>query len=419
MQATVQNPFPPATDGHGIVIAEANRLAPLEDSAMSRRRFQRGSVFLRGKREQVWVGRWREDVINQDQKIHRICRKEVLGTKKEFPTKKLALRELSIRLAPVNSTSYRALRTATFAQFVAIWDEKVLSQKRPSTQSAIRSAIRNWLTPYFGDYAMKDINGLTVQMFVRSCKRSPKTILNLILSLRMIWNTAKAWQYVMHDPFVGVTLPEITQQRRFFFTQEEARRIITNAHEPYGTLYWLAAEGGLRAGELAGLRVADLDLHNGVVNVRQSAWSRQIQPPKTPNAIRQFAISPQLVTKLRTFLETWRPNSLGLLFATRGGRPITPSQVMRTNLHPLLDSLGIRRCGLHAFRHTNSSLMDRLNTPMKVRQERLGHALGSDITMNVYTHAVSEDDRKIASQLGDILCPDVSKFVMAQPAGNA
>jgi integrase len=81
---------------------------------------------------------------------------------------------------------------------------------------------------------------------------------------------------------------------------------------------------------------------------------------------------------------------------------------MRSKLHPLLNSLGIQRCGLHAFRHTNSSLMDRLNAPMKTRQERLGHAPGSDITMSVYTHAVSEDDRRIALQLGEILCPSVS-----------
>jgi len=78
---------------------------------------------------------------------------------------------------------------------------------------------------------------------------------------------------------------------------------------------------------------------------------------------------------------------------------------MRRYLHPLLDALGMARCGLHAFRHANSSLMDRLNTPMKIRQERLGHAQGSAITMAIYTHAVSEDDRKLATQLGEMLSP--------------
>ena len=51
--------------------------------------------------------------------------------------------------------------------------------------------------------------------------------------------------------------------------------------------------------------------------------------------------------------------------------------------------------------------MDRLNAPMKVRQERLGHAPGSDITLTVYTHTVGEDDRVLAEKLGEILCPNV------------
>src|SRR5579864_7885060 len=84
---------------------------------MARRRYQRGSVVLRGTRELVWIGRWREDVIGADGKTHRICRKEVLGKKRELQTKKLALRELAIRVAPINSTNYRALRVATFAEF--------------------------------------------------------------------------------------------------------------------------------------------------------------------------------------------------------------------------------------------------------------------------------------------------------------
>jgi CHAD domain-containing protein len=63
--------------------------------------------------------------------------------------------------------------------------------------------------------------------------------------------------------------------------------------------------------------------------------------------------------------------------------------------------------------------MDRLNAPMKVRQERLGHVADSDITMKVYTHVVSEDDHKLATQLGEILCPNVSKLVATQAAGNA
>ena len=377
---------------------------------MARRRFQRGSVLLRGKRKQKWVGRWREDVINKQGKLVRINRKEVLGTKSDFPTKKLALREWELRIAPINSANYRALRTATFAEFAAIWSNNALTQHKQSTQLAVRSQLRKWLVPYFGSYAMREIGGQTVQMFVQRCSLAPKSCRNLVLTLRMMWKSAKAWDYVSHDPFEGLVLPKVVRQARFFFTLDEIQRIIAAANGPLKSFYWLAAETGMRAGELCGLRIEDMDLEQCVINVKQTVWRGTIQTPKTANSIRQFAISPKLASHLRAHLSTWRPNLLNLMFATKNGTPWDQNLIVKRKLHPLLESVGIRRCGLHAFRHTNGSLMDRLNAPMKVRQERLGHAPGSSITLAIYTHTVGEDDRLLAEQLGEMLCPNVAKL---------
>jgi integrase len=397
----------------GIVSDQANAgaLSPREElEKMARRRFQRGSVVLRGKRKQKWIGRWREDVINSDGQLVRINRKEILGTKSDFPTKKLAMRELELRIAPINSINYRALRTATFAEFAAIWKDNALTQHKPSTQLAVRSQLKKWLVPYFGSCAMREVGGQTVQMFIQRCSLAPKSCRNLVLTLRMMWRSAKAWGYVSHDPFEGLVLPKIARQARFFFTLDEIQRIISAASGPLKSFYWLAAETGMRAGELCGLRIDDMDLEGCVINVKQTVWRGKIQTPKTANSIRQFAISPKLALHLREYLATWRPNELNLVFATKNGTPWDQNLVVKRKLHPLLESLGVRSCGLHAFRHTNGSLMDRLNTPMKIRWERFGHAPGSALTLDVYTHAVEEDDRRVAEQLGEMLCPNVAKL---------
>ena len=81
---------------------------------------------------------------------------------------------------------------------------------------------------------------------------------------------------------------------------------------------------------------------------------------------------------------------------------------MKRKLYPLLDSLGIARGGLHAFRHTNSTLMDRLRAPLKLRQQRLGHSDVS-LTLDAYTHVASEDDVRFAEQLDAILRPNAPK----------
>jgi integrase len=104
------------------------------------------------------------------------------------------------------------------------------------------------------------------------------------------------------------------------------------------------------------------------------------------------------------FLKRSPPNEQGLLFATRNGTPWDANLLVKRKLYPLLDSLGIARGGLHAFRHSNSTLMDRLGVPLKLRQQRLGHS-DSSLTLDVYTHVEGADDVRVASELDGILHP--------------
>jgi len=47
---------------------------------------------------------------------------------------------------------------------------------------------------------------------------------------------------------------------------------------------------------------------------------------------------------------------------------------------------------------------------MKIRQERFEHAPGSNLLLGTYTHTVEEDDRRVAEQSGEMLCPNVDKL---------
>jgi integrase len=375
---------------------------------LARRRFQKGRVFLRGSRNPVWVGRWREDVI-EDGRVRRLERSEVLGSKLDFETKRLALRELAKRLAVVNDPRYRARPTATFEEFASRWESLVLTQHKPSTQVTIRSHLRKHLVLYFGRWPMREIESEQVQRFISSVKASPKTKKNLFATLQMLWKSARAWGYVAHDALSGVVLPKRHRVAQRFFSVEEVQRILGAAPEPYRTFYWLAVETGMRAGELCGLRIGDFDLGRGLVSVRQSVWRGKFQSPKSENAVRCFALSPRLLAHLADFLKRWKPNERGLLFATRNGTPWDANLLVKRKLYPLLDFLGIARGGLHAFRHTNSTLMDRLGVPLKVRQQRLGHSDAS-LTLGVYTHVASEDDLRFAAQLDGILRPNAPKL---------
>jgi integrase len=217
----------------------------------------------------------------------------------------------------------------------------------------------------------------------------------------MMWNNARSWGYVAHDPFSGLVLPKRGLAHTFTLSLPEIRNVIGAASEPYRTFYMILAETGIRGGEICALRVEDLDLENHVIHVRLSVWGGKLQTVKSRKGNRRFAISSELVDQLRTYLRTWRPNALGLLFATGKGTPWDHSLVRKRKFRHLLRKLGIRQCGFHAFRQGNATLLDQINAPMAVRLNRLGHA-EPQTTMN-YTHIVTADERRTAEELGKIL----------------
>jgi hypothetical protein len=192
-----------------IVSPEANTGNPLRGDfeRMARRRYQKGQLFLKGKKK-VWVARWREDTVCPDGTRRRLRRSEVLGALKDYPTRRLAERALEQRLseAKVNSLDYQPRPTATFREFATKWRKDVLSQLKPSTRSADTSRIKKHLIPELGETSMKDVTTQRLQGLIAQKAKSisPKSIKNLIALLSMMWNQAKAWGYVHHDPFTGL-----------------------------------------------------------------------------------------------------------------------------------------------------------------------------------------------------------------------
>ena len=351
----------------------------------------------------VWLARWCEDVVIGGIR-KRIRPQEAIGSLKDYPTKRLALRALADRISHVNKVTYRAMPTAKFKDFAKNSEEKVLSQFGDSTAINYRTHIRKHLVPFFGEFAMKEITPELVQAFISCSDAAPKTTRNICITLQSMWSTARAWGYTSADVMDGVVLPARKRVQRFFFSQQEVQSILTSAAEPHRTFYGLAAETGLRAGELCGLSVDDLDLDQGLLQVRQSAWRGKLGDPKTEQSARVVELSPQACEHLKTFLQSWRPNEQRLLFATRNGTPWDQNMLLKRQFRPLLEKLKIevpKGNGFHAFRHANATLMSSFGASLKLRQQRLGHVDGSPVTETVYTHVISEDGRRIARQLGD------------------
>lgn len=376
---------------------------------MSRRRFQRGQLTREGT---GWVARWREDVLLPNGETIRKRRKERLGTIEDYPTKRLAQRALDDRLRDVNSTEYRPTSQITFQAFAKRWLDTVAVQHKPSTQRSEKSVINCQLVPVFGAMSFPQIQAEGLQRYVSMRGGSPNTVRLAVRIMKGMWKTAKAWGYASHNPFEGLKLPRAVKANTYNFTLEETLAIIEKAEEPWKTIFRILAETGMRPGELAGLRISDIDWQLCALSIKQSVWMSSIQTPKTDSSIRTFPISQSLRDALKVVIS--RPNKHGLVFTEDDGSPLVMENFRPRVLKPILEELGIRakldalgitRCGNYAFRHMNATIMDQKGVPLATRQARLGHAPGSEITLGHYTHPIENEDREFADYIGALLSP--------------
>jgi len=330
------------------------------------------------------------EYILDAQGVERRLRKQVvlcpLKTGGKITRKREAQKLLQPYLDRVNSSlasPARERKTATFEAFAGIWERDYLSLTKASTRSGTRSYLKR-LKATFGRKDMRQIDAGEIQRFVSALTAEgldPKTIRNLWGTVRLIWDAALAQKYV--DALLPKPkLPRKLRKKARFFTLTDVARVIAISQGEQRVFYWLAAETGLRSGELAGLKLADID--GGRLTVNRSVWHGREQHPKTDNAVRTLALSPQLILLLWEQIEHQRNKEHEFLFSSAKGTPWDMNVFRKRKMRTLLKSLGIPQAGFHAFRHFNVSLLDALRVPLKVIQERAGHALTGSFTLDVY-----------------------------------
>ena len=373
---------------------------------MARRRYQKGRVFLRGKNPR-WIGRWREDIVVTDGQVKRVERSQVLGTKTELPTKKLAQRRLDLLLAKVNAPSYRPGRVATLAEFAERWRADVLSQFKPSTISSAQSNLRRYILPQLGPLALDQVGRECQQALITRLSQtlSRRTVLNAVCTLASVLSTAQKWGYICEPiNWSHLTLPPHSVRRPArFFNAEQTAAIIAAAEEPFATMFAVLAMTAIRAGELAGLHVDDLDFDRRLIHIQRSVWGGRAQTTKSASSTKSLPMPDYLAEVLSRYLATYSPTSW--LFANRRGYPFDTGKIVERKLWPILDRLGIPRCGLHAFRHTHSSLLLETGAPATVAQAQLRHSNAS-ITLGIYSHIIGDAHRRAVEKVAELLRPN-------------
>jgi integrase len=371
-----------------------------------RRRFQTGRIYVRNKRQPHWVGSYREDTTMSDGTPRRIRRTVKLGPVSTM-SKRTAKAAFQKYLDKVNVIHTPPTKSGKLLKdFVPEWLTQVAVHQAAGSMRAAQSHINTHIIPRLGDCALTDINNRTVQAFVTALAtggRTRKTIENVLNTFSSILSSAKTFGYACGQfSRRELKLPRKNVGREVrSFDASQAGRIIASAKEPYATMFAVLSMTGLRASELLGLKVADCDFQRKLIHVRRSVDSRtrKVQPTKSEASKAAVPMPAELERRIQNFLQDqWRDNPSGFLFVNRNGNTYALGKVVEYGLWPTEDACGIRRSGLHAFRHQIASELLEGGAAPSVVQKQLRHS-DARVTLERYSHVIGEAQRVAVSSL--------------------
>lgn len=362
-----------------------------------------------------------------DAEGQRSAKKERFRTEREAKAKK---REVEQSVADANLPDYAAGR-ASFAEWAERWYRTTAATSKPSTARGYRAILDSSVLPAFGGRRVRTITTADVQDWVTvlvESGRTPPTIKHHVSVMRRVMAEAARGRAIPYNPATDVRLPTDRSVGRSkpeprFLTAEEVARLAAHLDEtawPYGLLVTFAAYTGLRAGELAGLNVTDIDPLRGLVHVRRTrrkikgGW--EIHTPKSGKG-RRVPMPRWLGEDLAAYLaqHPHRTDAEAPLWPGRrnGGferdgttgtryrpsevdydKPLEVGAFYKNVYQPGLVAVGLPsgRGGvrLHDLRHTYASLSASAGIPAYRLAEYMGHS-SEVVTRTIYTHLFATD----------------------------
>jgi len=190
----------------------------------------------------------------------------------------------------------------------------------------------------------------------------------------------------MQHVFVPRTLPVV-------LSREEVRRLIAAADSlKYQTALSVAYGAGLRASEVVGLKVGDVDSQRMVLRIERGKGGKD----------RYAMLSPVMLERLRTWYRVARAQGKmpdgGWLFP--GQNPIDPMSPRQLNraVHAAARTAGVdKRVSLHSLRHAFATHLLEQKEDIRVIQVLLGHKKLE--TTALYTQVATETLRQVISPL--------------------
>lgn len=297
-------------------------------------------------------------------------------------------------------------------------EEEHKHQIAHSTWKRYRALAVHHIVPVIGQIPLRKIVPSDIQLVLttmREAGQSPRSQQQARALLSVALGEAENNEYIPSSPVKKVRIPVNKSREIEPLTIEEVKRLLeTYRDTPRSARLHIALLCGLRQGEALGLRWQDIDLENGVLEVRNQIQmidgKLKLTGLKTERSRRSLVLTSGTVGALRKHKEfvdqmrstygiDWKENDL--VFPSPDGSP-KQSTLDFNDWKRALRLCGIRPRRLHDARHTAATLMYGQGVGIEVISRALGHS-SSAITSKLYVHSAIQPLRLAAEKMEKLL----------------
>ena len=299
----------------------------------------------------------------------------------------------------------------------AYWDKweayLATTDLRSTTLANYRRWLRLYLRPSLGRFLLTQVTPLHIQEAVQAWQKRPgkqqpylarATLNNIIVLLRHSLDQAVQWTLIPNNPAHGIRLRSASPHAIRWWTPEEAQQFlaISDQHR-LGIAFRLALFGGLRIGEVAGLRWQDVNWDDQTVTIRVTVIANQgparLSTPKTHKSQRTIKVDQQILGPLKAWQHAQKIERLAKgwaatdqIITTRKGTLCRP-HTLNTILDRLIRRAQVQDIRFHDLRHTHATWLAQAGVSPKVIADRLGHTRIA-FTLDTYIHSDLSDQEK-------------------------
>jgi integrase len=288
------------------------------------------------------------------------------------------------------------------------------------TREDYAQILRDHIGPRFGHHMVSEITPAAVREWHAALKDStgPTMRAHAYSLLRTIMNTAVADEVIAANPCRvrgGGSARRVKRIRPATLPELEA--LVKALPARYRLMALLACWCGLRFGELAELRRADIDVKNGIVRVRRgvvtiNGGGTRVKGPKSEAGKRDVAIPPHLMPAVKDHLAGHvKASRDALLFPAAHGGHLAHATLYRV-YYPAREAAGRPDLRFHDLRHTGATLAAATGATLAELMARLGHSTAGAALR--YQHAAADRDKVIAAALSELAAGTVTPISAAK-----